>query len=132
MTTQHQDAKPADTASGPHVGAEQAAQTFDHPPRWVYAREPRRELDFEKLDMRWLAHLGKEPTRLAALLETCRDVVDGLKRRLRPKRAQESEPTPRQAGSASTYSANDVTIACSTRLRTGGVPSKSFLAKRRD
>ncbi len=63
----------------------QPDQTFDHPPRWVYARTPRRELDFETLDMRWLAHLGKEPTRLAALLETCRDFFDNLKRRIRAK-----------------------------------------------
>jgi hypothetical protein len=73
--TEHQQASPA-TQDDP---------LFEHPPRWVYAREPRRELDFETLDFRWLAHHGEQQTRLAALLETCRDVVDGLKRRLRVK-----------------------------------------------
>lgn len=73
--TEHQQATPAT----------QDAPAFEHPARFVYARTRRRELDFETLDFRWLAHHGEQQTRLAALMETCRDVVDGLKRWLRAK-----------------------------------------------
>lgn len=57
------------------------ALPFDHPPRWVYAKTPRREIDFETLDMRWIARHSERPTRLAKFIVGFTDFLSRLKRR---------------------------------------------------
>lgn len=70
-----------------------------HPPRWVYAKTPRREIDFETLDMRWLARHSEPETRLSRFFEAVTDYLD--RRKLRKHKAQaqvnatvDQEPKP--------------------------------------
>lgn len=52
-----------------------------HPPHLFYPpRTPRREIDWEKADMRWLDH-SKEETRLDRFFVVVRDFLSRLKRR---------------------------------------------------
>jgi hypothetical protein len=57
------------------------AKPFDHPPRWFYAKTPRRELDFEALDFRWLARHSEPETRLDRFFAGIGDFLRRLKRR---------------------------------------------------
>ncbi|WP_306546510.1 hypothetical protein [Malikia spinosa] len=53
-----------------------------HPPHLFYPpRVPRREIDFETLDMRWLARHSEPETRLSRFFVGVRDFLSRLKRR---------------------------------------------------
>ena len=93
---------------------------FDHPPRWFYAKTPRREIDFDTLDFRWISHHSDRQTRLSKFFVAISDFLSRLKRR-QPKAqvnrlAEDAEPS----SCASIYQPGSVTIACSKRPYTAG------------
>lgn len=104
------------------------AAPSDHPPRWVYAKTPRRELDFETLDFRWISHHSDPETRLDRFVGAIRDFFGRLKRR-QPKiqvnlPAEDAEYWDRPIN----YAPDRVTIACPRDYR----GTESFRKRLRD
>jgi hypothetical protein len=100
------------------------------PPHLFYPpRTPRREIDWENVDMRWMAGRSDNETRLYRFFVGVRDFLSRLKRR-QPKAqvnrlADDAEPS----SCASSYQPGNVTIACARHDYRG---SKSFRDRLRD
>lgn len=108
------------------------AVPFDHPPRWVYAKTPRRELDFETLDFRWISHHSDPETRFSRFFGAIRDFLSRLKRRQPEAQVNQPAENAEYWDRPITYTTDRVTIACpvhSDDCTTGG---KSFRDRRRD
>lgn len=91
-----------------------------HPPRWVYAKTPRRELDFEALDFRWLARHSGPETRLDRFFGAVMGFLSRLKRRQHKAQVNRLADDAEPSRCASSYQPGNVTIACGKRPYTAG------------
>lgn len=91
-----------------------------HPPRWVYAKTPRRELDFEAPDFRWLARHSEPETRLDRFFGAVMGFLSRLKRRQHKAQVNRLADDAEPSRCASSYQPGNVTIACGKRPYTAG------------
>ncbi len=105
-----------------------------HPPHLFYpSRVPRREIDWEKVDMRWMAGRSDNETRLYRFFVGVSDFLSRLKRRQHKAQVNRLADDAEPSSCASSYQPGNVTIACSIRTDTDGTTgSKSFRDRLRD
>lgn len=100
------DDKPEDGGHPPH---------FYRPPR-----TPRREIDWEKVDMRWMAGRSDNETRLSRFFVGVRDFLSRLKRRQPKAQVNQLAEVEDYWDRAINYTPDHETIACSRRPYTAG------------
>ena len=92
-----------------------------HPPHLFFpSKTPRREIDWEKVDMRWMAGRSDNETRLYRFFVAISDFLSRLKRRQPKAQVNQLAAVEDYWDRAINYTPDHVTIACSKRPYTAG------------